>query len=137
MIKRFLVLLLVGLTMAGCTLPGKSTATTSHACADKLVQELATNQSVKGLWTCFDTTMQNDLHAFGLDGDAAFVNPNHGSPPAGAITVRYVGTQNGVAIYTAVIKNPDPTKAAQTFVVVVWVDADGKLANVTIASGDL
>ena len=96
-----------------------------------MVQSITTNQPVKGLWNCLDSTLQNNLHAFAMDGDGAFTAP--GQPAPHVLATHYMGQSNGVDVYTVVVQ---PNNGAlTTFVISVWTDASGKVSNLAVDSG--
>lgn len=126
--KKIALAILAVALLGGCALPGSSD-TSSHACADKVVAELLTNQTQHGLWACLDSDFQKTLHTFGQDGDGAFVTPGAQPPPV--ISHSYVGAKNGVEIYTIVGRTS--TGRVLTLVLIVYVDADGKVSNFGVA----
>ena len=130
--KRYIVIVAVALLASACAAnPFAKSASNPHACPDLVVKAVVTNAAVKGMWNCLDTTLQNNLHAFGVEGDGAFADGSGKAPSI--VSQSYVGRANGVDVYTVVVKASDGT--LQTFVIAVWTDAAGKVSNLNVTTG--
>lgn len=137
--KLFIALVVIGtVVLSGCSLPGTSSgssSTNSHACADKVVQSLTTNQPVKGVWACLTPRLESTLTTYVQDGlavsadDAVFTDGTGGKTPV--ISTSYVGEKDGVDVYTVVLKQSDGSLLTVT--VTVWVDSSGKVDNLAVA----
>jgi hypothetical protein len=109
---------------AGCSNLGSSSGST-RACSDVVARAVSSGVSTPGTWKCLSPALQAKLQAYGLSGDAAF--KYNGSK---VIAVTYLGHASGVDTYVVVVG----TQPARTFVLVVWVDSDGRVSNIGVGS---
>ena len=121
--------------VSGCSAPGTSSGP-NLTCANKVVQEITTNQTVSGTWACFTSKFQGTLSEYVSYGllisadDAVFTDGTNTSNP-NLVSTKYMGQQNGVDVYTVVVKGSDKT-TLHTVTIMVWVDSSGKVDNVGI-----
>lgn len=119
------------LALGACASPFSRSAPNNNVCADKAVQAITTNAPVKGLWACLSTSMQNNLHAYGHDGDGAFSDGSGQAPPV--VATHYVGSANGVSVYTVVLRFNNGTLG--TDVISIWTDGQNKVTNIGVDTG--
>ena len=102
-------------------------SSSGHACADKVAAALASAKATPGVWKCVNPTFQNDLHAYGYDGDTAFA----GALPAVG-TATYIGSTKDMVTYAYTVRNS--TGHTETVEVVIWVDPNGLATNLGLAT---
>jgi hypothetical protein len=102
-------------------------------CANKVISEITTDKAVAGTWACLTPKFQSTLRDYVAAGalisadDAVFTDGT--STPAPVVTSSYVGSANGVAVYTVVIKT---NGTVETFSITVWLDSSGKVDNLNV-----
>jgi len=120
------------LGLAACSGPGASGP--NIACTNKVIQELATDQTVTGVWNCMTPRFQKALRTYVESGmlisadDAIFTDGTNTA--RSVVGTKYVGSQNGVNVYTLVVKTK--TGDALTLTVTFWVDSSGRVDNLNI-----
>lgn len=112
------------LLLSGCSL---SNSHGGHACADKVAAALAVTTPTTDVWKCVAPSLQNSLHAFGLDGDKAFAGA---LPAVGGAS--YIGSAKDMVTYGYTVKKLNG--GTETVVVVIWTDANGLVVNIGLAT---
>lgn len=136
--KKVLASIFISVAMAvslvACSSPIGSSGT-DLACANKVVQQLTTDKSVSGLWSCLTSKFQQTLTQYVSYGmlisadDAVFTDGKNSAPPV--VTTSFLGQKNGVDVYAVVLKGSDGSLV--TLTITVWVDSSGKVDNINIS----
>lgn len=111
--------LATGQACAASAQTSSSAARSRSACADLVAHALSVPERTPGAWACLDASLQNRMHAFGIDGDGglAFI-PFQSSRRSET----YLGrTPDGGYVYWFQGVNRDG-------VLVIWLDKRGRVA---------
>jgi hypothetical protein len=114
---------------AGCAAPAPTSAArpmgavsaASANCADLFAAAMASQKLVKGTWSCLSTRIQQQLAAIGLDGDAGVAQLASREPIY--TQQKFMGRlSDGGFVYAL-------SGRAAASVLIVWLDADGHVAD--------
>ena len=120
---------------AGCSLGTSAGSASPTVCADKVVQSIAQNAKVAGLYNCLSPDFQGKLKNYVAAGlahsndDAVFTDGTSNKPPV--IGTHLVGLANGVAVYAVIVQNP--TAGAVTITFTIWLNPAPKVNNLAIS----